>query len=642
MKPFPILVLLLVPFMASAASNRPLLERVKTAELAREANHPALTEAIKDKDPAVRRALALSLGRIQQPGVIEPLKKLIDDTNSSVSREAVFALGQLGWVSTGTGGSEQVIAEYLLSLVKNRSSDAVLIIEAAGKHGLTKANDLFGSYLDDKRPAVRAAACIAIYRGRLNLQMRGTPAAELPGVSEANLKKMHALLKDSSPDVRRDCLYALVRSRAPVSAPEARALLVSRDFCTRFYALTALGRTGNTEADIIFKHLASVKRSEWRERLAALDALKEAKGAGLLASSEKMLSALAEDTSPHVRFALAAFIAQSEALPLSVAMELANDSSPTVRAAAITSLVSRMPAQAEKMLASKLAADHWIEREAVAQAAAKESAASKAAWSDRILLTLSKDPSILVRMAALSGLGKSTDAESTNVLLAALVADEVAVRSTAVEALASRPKDENTRISKAVREAILATGSSPKWDEFRSEAVKMLKDRGDKDPIEVPKSEVIISSHPLWKDAKPPRLTLTTTKGVIELELAGREAPHQVGAIVAEAKRGTYNGLIFHRVVPNFVVQGLDPEGSGGGYPGYVVRSEAHSGAFKRGSVGMPRSMDFDSGGVQIFINHVDTPHLEGQYTVIGKVVRGLEIVDKIERGDVIRKASVR
>jgi cyclophilin family peptidyl-prolyl cis-trans isomerase len=94
--------------------------------------------------------------------------------------------------------------------------------------------------------------------------------------------------------------------------------------------------------------------------------------------------------------------------------------------------------------------------------------------------------------------------------------------------------------------------------------------------------------------------------------------------------------------VSNFVIQGGDPLGNGMGDSGWSLRAEINPMPYKRGTLGMPRSAGFDTGGCQIFITHVPTPHLDGYYTVFGQVVSGLDAMDRIEVGDRITRAQVK
>ena len=124
--------------------------------------------------------------------------------------------------------------------------------------------------------------------------------------------------------------------------------------------------------------------------------------------------------------------------------------------------------------------------------------------------------------------------------------------------------------------------------------------------------------------------------GVIDLELDKKAAPVTVENFEKLVKDEFYDGLIFHRVIPGFMIQGGDPEGTGMGGPGWHIKGEfAANGwdnpiAHKRGVISMARAQDPNSAGSQFFIMHRDAAYLDGQYAAFGKVVRGIEVVDKI------------
>lgn len=136
-------------------------------------------------------------------------------------------------------------------------------------------------------------------------------------------------------------------------------------------------------------------------------------------------------------------------------------------------------------------------------------------------------------------------------------------------------------------------------------------------------------------------VVLLTDKGEIEIVLAVKEAPIHAQRFLVSVSSGLYDGTIWHRVVSNFVIQGGDPRGSGWGDAGFVLRDENSGLPFGRGAVGMAKAGK-DTGGCQLFITHVPTPHLDGRYTVFGQVSRGMDVVDAIEPGDRILRAYVK
>lgn len=122
----------------------------------------------------------------------------------------------------------------------------------------------------------------------------------------------------------------------------------------------------------------------------------------------------------------------------------------------------------------------------------------------------------------------------------------------------------------------------------------------------------------------------------IEIELYPEIAPNTVNNFIFLINKGFYNGVIFHRVIPSFMIQGGDPNGVGTGGPGYSIKGEFAANGFNntlrhtRGVISMARAMSPDSAGSQFFIMHADAPHLDGQYAAFGKVISGIETVDAI------------
>ena len=135
-----------------------------------------------------------------------------------------------------------------------------------------------------------------------------------------------------------------------------------------------------------------------------------------------------------------------------------------------------------------------------------------------------------------------------------------------------------------------------------------------------------------------PQVTIEMENGgVIKLELYPEMAPNTVNNFLSLVSRGFYDGLIFHRVIPGFMIQGGDPEGSGMGGPGYRIKGEFKNNGFsqntlkhERGVLSMARSMMPDTAGSQFFIMHENAPHLDREYAAFGKVIEGMDVVDAI------------
>lgn len=136
-------------------------------------------------------------------------------------------------------------------------------------------------------------------------------------------------------------------------------------------------------------------------------------------------------------------------------------------------------------------------------------------------------------------------------------------------------------------------------------------------------------------------VTITMENGKqIKIELYPEIAPKTAANFEKLVKEGFYNGLIFHRVIPGFMIQGGCPNGTGMGGPGYTIQGEFAANGIKndlkheRGVISMARAMDPNSAGSQFFIMHADAPHLDGQYAAFGKVAEGMDVVDEIAAAD--------
>jgi len=119
------------------------------------------------------------------------------------------------------------------------------------------------------------------------------------------------------------------------------------------------------------------------------------------------------------------------------------------------------------------------------------------------------------------------------------------------------------------------------------------------------------------------------------------DAPNHTAAFMKLAEAGFYNGLVFHRVEPGFVIQGGDPDGDGTGGPGYRLKAEFNTRPHLRGTVAMARSSSPDSAGSQFYVCLTDARFLDNNYTVFGQMTEGFETLDAIKRGDVMKKVTV-
>ncbi|MCM3633746.1 peptidylprolyl isomerase [Paenibacillus camelliae] len=157
-------------------------------------------------------------------------------------------------------------------------------------------------------------------------------------------------------------------------------------------------------------------------------------------------------------------------------------------------------------------------------------------------------------------------------------------------------------------------------------------------PQETTEPQYSNASLQLLDSNKHPEITIEMSNGgIIKIELYPEIAPNTVSSFVSLVQEGFYDGVIFHRVIPGFMIQGGDPTGTGTGGPGYTIKGEFTANNFDnpmvhaRGVISMARtSQSMDSAGSQFFIMHADSPHLDGQYAAFGEVTEGMEVVDEI------------
>ena len=262
--------------------------------------------------------------------------------------------------------------------------------------------------------------------------------------------------------------------------------------------------------------------------------------------------------------------------------------------------------------------------------------------------------------------------EAGPVIRAQMNSSDVIVRSTAAELLGQRSSEANTRTliealpgamrdvdndaALAILEALakqknqeandaIKTALDSKDHLIRRRAVALLKTNGVGDfsnrigTVQTTNTQADYR-RAIARIGKKPTATVVTSKGSFTIEFLPEDAPLNVDNFIQLAKRRYFNGQTVPRVVPNFVVQAGDPRGDQNGGPGYTIRCEINEVAYERAAVGMALSGK-DTGGSQWFVTHSPQPHLDGGYTVFGRVISGMEVVDRIARGDRILRVVV-
>jgi cyclophilin family peptidyl-prolyl cis-trans isomerase/HEAT repeat protein len=445
-----------------------------------------------------------------------------------------------------------------------------------------------------------------------------------------------ALAKDANPYTRAFAVKGLgaLKDRAAVSV--IVPLVTSGDIGVQIEAIRAAGRIGDVAAAAPLLNLAQRRDVPPPVRIEAVtalgglktsavaDALIDLLGdrdprirAAALASAATVapedfvtiLSSLDPDPDWHVRASLAALLGtlpRQSALPRLSAM--LSDTDERVIATVLTSLVKLNAPAAGDILLDHLKSNDPVVRAAAATGIGELRLPAGAQALPAAYQFALRDSTYVARAATIEAFSKYGITVARSLLDAALSDKDWAVR---------------------IRAATLLRQADP-----ASDAMSRIR------PAPIRLAAEAYQSPSLTAPKVSTQAFIDTDRGTIQLELAVLDAPLMVDNFIALVKKGFFVNLTFHRVVPNFVVQGGDPRGDGEGGPGYTVRDEINQRSYLRGTVGI--ALDWaDTGGSQFFIAHSPQPHLDARYTAIGRVISGMDVVDGIQQNDVIRRIRV-
>ena len=628
---------------------------------------PDLVRLLSDEEARVRRRAALAIGRVGLADGVAPLVPLLSDPETEVRQMAAFALGLLA----DRSARDPLVAALTDPSPVVQGSAA----EALGLIGDAAAADAVG------RLATRIVQSGALAQPPDDEEepRRDTPASafRLAVYALVRLKaypQLAAAVLDANgqPRVRWwPVAYALQRIEDPRALPALLTLAKESHPYTRAFAVKGLGALKDRSAlPVLTPLVSSGTRAVLIETIRALGRIGDAASAAPLL---KILSDVSAD--PQVRLeavaALGGIHAPSGPDVVDRLLDLLTDPSPAIRAAALRSTAALDPQSFVAVIAAMDPDPHWSVRAALAGVLGTLTAD----LLPRLQLMLG-DSDQRVVPAVLDALVKVKAANAAAVLLEKLKADDPVIRTAAARGLGEmKPAGGAQALADAYR-----FGQRDAIYIARAAALAALAKYGAADAMPVLKSAfsdkdwaVRVRAAALVKDLDPssaadaaaqirpapttvapevyqaPRLVtppvstqvyLDTDRGAIQIELAVVDAPLTVENFVALARKGYFNGLSVHRVVPDFVVQDGDPRGDGEGGPGYTIRDELSERPYLRGTVGM--ALDWaDTGGSQYFISHSPQPHLDAKYTVFGRVVTGMDVVDKIQQWDVIRTVRV-
>ena len=637
------------------------------------------------------RSAARALGRVQEERFLPVLERMSGDRSARVRDEAIFALGQ-DWGAAGERSLLRVAARAGLDR-KGR----VRSLEGLGKCAAWQGAGyrVVVDALAHARPEVRAQAALAL--GLMAWRQHRTrpkwDAATPP------LALLVPMLRDSSDAVVRAATYALFRltwTSAPRSAPipvvgwRLEALEALRQVSghrlaeVRMLATQGIGfLLAATGGPAPAETLARFADADWRVRVTAAEAAGRIRQADL----EARLVGLLADGSPMVRVAALRALVSRKATGAAErvrALEAESGQPAQVRGEALVTLAALAPVLGVPVLESATGDASANRRRDAARGWARlqgdsEKGRAERAWE--CLSTLSRDCSPRVREAALEGLAGTTfhRAEVVRLLTARLEDPDVVVRAVAGDSLGQLKAREAApaivaalrKLSEATDLEVLLTmvealgnlgnrSALPALDGLRRSPHRTLavaaasamstlggrkvqaapgKSRAPQVPAEA--LAFVARASRLEAEGRPVVVTLITEEGPLVVRLQVREAPLTCWNLVRLARAKYFDGLTFHRVVPNFVAQGGDPRGDGWGGPGRTMRCETNPLVYERGAMGMALAGK-DTGGSQFFLAHSWQPHLDGHYTIFGTLVRGGEVLDRLVEGSRIRIVEVK
>ena len=637
-------LVLLAPAAARSQSAKP---GAASAALLEDRNAIAEREGTRDTtglavlllengSPKVRAAAAIALGRIQNPGSAPALAQALDDKSPIVRSEAAFAIGLVG---------DSTATPALLLRLRPEVDPTVResIVTALGMLGARSAGPTLARSMRAPHATERWAAALAAARSR----------------DSSLVEPLSAAAKDARPEMRWRVAYALGRIGDRQGAPALRKLSTDKVEVVRYTAARALGDVRDSSAAP--RLVALLVDPSWRVRVNAAHSL----GAIQARRDARSLRPLLKDPSPHVRWeaavSLGAILDSSSVLSLTAALQ---DSASGVVQGAAMALLQIEGERAVSKVAPAIDLLPPFLRSGLLEALGPV----PGPLALELLIARAKDPTDAAQAAgAASGLAKRQPdaAASIPVLRALLQGDrDYTILCSALEALGAlgdsasvpaitvflarsgKPEDADVRASAV--SALVALKTAPALEALRGvlhDPERRIREAAA-GALGLPPASAAAGPTPVLRVEPIPAspatsATLETDRGTIRIALDAAHAPRTVENFARLARSGYFDGLAFHRVVPNFVVQDGCPRGDGWGGPGYAIPCEYNALPYDVGTVGMALAGK-DTGGSQWFITLSPQPRLEGRYTVFGKVVLGMEVVERIMPGDRILRVTVR
>jgi cyclophilin family peptidyl-prolyl cis-trans isomerase/HEAT repeat protein len=593
----------------------------------REHNAAVVNAWVAQPNAQHRLRIALALGRIgaiTKTGVAE-LAILAKDSDRRVRETTAFSLGEIG-----SG------AETLFALAADPDAGvAAEAVEALSKLAADKT--LLPRYLaiagNAPTEGVRARAVRYLFRW------------DDDTASEAARRALGA----SSSAVRQEGAYSLARRVYAPAREELLLVMTDPNTLTRAYATTALGRIGDVSAfDALRTALGDAHPWVRTNAAIAIGRIAEKHRELLNPNDLPRVFATAEDPDPGVRASMIdvlGYYAESNDTARARLLQTLHNGTMWERELSAGAIAKHLPWDAASRELTELTP--WqIVRVLEATAAAPQGVALRKQYASHA------DP--LVRANALSNIPETGADVEIEIIRAGLTDPDVIVRANAYDRIGFTKDVPLATLREAVERertapmndarlaamAVIAKSDAPSLQSLVSDPDPVVRRNAAEavkaasyTPLSVNRTPEEYAEIVRWS-REPHTATIHMTRGKIELALLTQDAPMTTWNFAQLARRKFFDNTSFMRVVPNFVVQGGDPRNDMNGGPGYAIRDEINLQKYTRGAVGMALSGP-DTGGSQFFITHSPQPHLDGGYTIFGRVYDGMSgVVDQTERGD--------
>jgi cyclophilin family peptidyl-prolyl cis-trans isomerase len=653
---FTLVLLLLtacVPAPPRTAASRPAGEVPNLEERAlllllvdRQSYDEFIVQQALKGDASLREELATALGRIPDHQGLLALEGLLVDDEPAVRRAAAFSLGLLG-------DPEGEQALFVAVRDKDRET-GVLAVEALGRLG-ARVVDVLEALLPLPEPERWARLLPHLFRFKddtvVSLAERG--------------------LAQTDPALHARAAFALAREPKEAGLPSLRKLLADPAPRVRAWAARALGIVGGADDLALLRPLLDDQGPDPGPLIQALRSAKALVAGGKAKPSADWaprLHALLDDPRPGVRVSAidaAGVWGSPELYGVLAARAAAGET--WERGTALVAFAAGKDPKAVDLVTAAAGDNDAALRARAAEAAGEIGLPAAGVAMER----LAGDPSPRVRSAALSA-WLEADPKAAEVARKALADSDVTVRGTALDWLTTHPvvplddlgaalpgvyQEGTVEAGLAAVRAVAARALSEPLE--RGEAVALLEKLTEGGPYVLRREagenlgklgrpvpalapaangkDTEIYRQIVQRTRRPHTVEIRTQRGTITVRLACPQAPMTCLNFLNLAGQGFFDGLAFHRVVPDFVVQGGDPKGDGSGGPGYTIRDEINRLRYDRGVVGMALAGP-DTGGSQFFITLSPQPHLDGGYSAFGEVIGGADVLDRIRLEDRIEK----